>query len=322
MKMYNDFEFMLANFGILDYISPIGEGHFSKVYATNRMTVLKFTVDDMYDSFVQLCKKVDNPMFPKILNDFGVVADCNGTKLYAYELPMYTSWSDALPFQSDEFSDIFEDFKSNLNRLLSIDAKFNTEAVYDRNWSVVCHVFTHRDRKGILDICETCLKFGLDFNDFMDTINLLRNVFGEDEGAFFDLHGGNWMCDPKTGQLIISDPVGSHTTAGYGFWAIDGIGNMKVSELENSYNVEKAEEISKLFTSGDAASMKLFKFKKSLHSEDTVSEFTEKSLSGWKVDDKETIKSIVVKSKSTHKILRKPRRDVHKADFSFRLYLD
>lgn len=308
MKMYNNFEFMLANFGILDYISPIGEGHFSKVYATNRMTVLKFTVDDTYNSFVQLCKKVDNPMFPKILNDFGVVADCNGTKLYAYELPMYTSWMDALPFQYDEFSDIFEDFKSNLNSLLSIDAKFKMETIYDRNWNILCHVPTHRDRKGMLGICEVCLKFGLDFNDFMDTINLLRGVFGEDLGTFFDLHGGNWMCDPKTGQLIISDPVGSQTTLVSGFLAIDCIGHIKVSELEDSYDVEKAEEISKLFTSDDGLSMKLFKFKKSLYGKDTVNEFTTKSESGWSNDGEETIKNIVVVNKTTQRVLRKPRR--------------
>lgn len=321
MFSIEEYQFLLANFGVLGQVDSLGSGHFSCVYATNRMTVLKFTVDNKYNDFVQLCKKVDNPLFPKILNDFGVVAEVNGIKLYAYELPMYVDWKEALISKQNivEMYGYFGMAKSEIKRILSDHSKFQTKDIFNEGWEKVCSVETLSNRCGMDVLSAICLKFGLDFSVLMDALYAVKNAFKGDPRMFLDMHGDNWMCDPKTGSLIMSDPVASYDTVNDGFEPMYLNECMSIQDIESFYNKEKAEVISKLLLQPEDCAMKFFNFKKSVNPSCTIKDFCRDSVAHDEGDRKESsvVKTVKVLNKSTGKVVNGRRLKV--LSFSFDL---
>jgi len=312
MFSIKQYQFLLANFGVLGQVQGLGSGHFSCVYATNRMTVLKFTVDNKYNDFVQLCKKIENPLFPKILNDFGVVAEVGGTKLYAYELPMYVDWSEAL-ISKQSVDEVYEHLgraKSGIKNILDDGNKFKEKVIYSKSWDRICSVETFSNRRGMEVVSAICLKFGIEFNTLMDALYSIKNEFKNDDRMFLDMHGGNWMCDPKTGGLIMSDPVASYDTVNDGFEPMYLKGCMKIQDVESFYDKEKAEEISKLLLQPEDCAMKFFNFKKSVNPSCTVKEFCQDSIAHNEDGGKEVsvVKSVKVLNKSTGRVVRGRRR--------------
>lgn len=260
IKFNDTLDFILAKFGIdVNRISALGYGHYSQVFATNRGTVIKFTVDDKCKEYMDFCKKnAGNPLFVEVLNDFGVVAKVGDLDVYAFELPMYVNNEEALIYGGNAYDDSYEAFSNFKTRFYKFGrnefmgrtrTKFSRFKGADGSFlSIETH--THANLDIMDNICKISLLFGVDFNELTDALNLLQKEFSGREDLFFDMHGGNWMCDPKTGHLKITDPIGSRVTVDKGF---DGVsdGRKMISDIDKNIDPEKAELLSTYFSNGN-----------------------------------------------------------------------
>lgn len=206
----------------------LGSGYYARVYKTKNNTALKITVDQTYMEFVKLAESSDNPMFPKILNNFGCIGKFaeNNFPVYAVEMPLYKSVYERLcggRCSSDLYNDldsIADDFKHLMGGGI---VSFRKDLCLNPHNPVI----------------EFCNKSLVDFTTFMDAINELIGVFGKNKQAWFDMHIGNFMYDGD--QIKFTDPVADYSTSETGFTST--FCGKSLRNMKDSYDLSKILKI-------------------------------------------------------------------------------
>lgn len=212
----------------------LGSGHFATVYRTSQGTALKLTVDTKYMEYVELCQNTDNPFLPKIINNFGQICTIGSenTPVFAVELELYSEMYGADIFWTDEdeseypLSDLFSELKDCINGCTERDSR-----------RTLSHsIMVEKSSHPIMRIAEI---YNLDLYPFLDAIHLIYNKF-RGSNCFFDLHQGNFMIN-KSGQVIITDPIGDSGVADCGMYVSRS--GTTYSGLMSTLNKPKIDEI-------------------------------------------------------------------------------
>lgn len=210
-QAYSSFNTFLKAFGV-DNNDYLGGGNFSRVYKTNRNTVIKFTVDEKYIEYVRSFAGKDNSLAPEVVNDFGVVGKLledsyDGGKrynkcvdIYALELPLYTE-----VYSLGKWGDNTDPKKyAKLSRSIQLITSMLYKDVVN-DWESF-----EESLAGYKSDLEDLQKSGCDIMDVIDLTATIKSIV--DSGrAFVDLCTGNCMID-GSGNLRITDPIASRST--------------------------------------------------------------------------------------------------------------
>lgn len=225
----------LEKFLCLDGLEYLSSGNFSRAYKTKQGTVIKITIDEIYYKFAQYCKENPAPYLPRILKDFGVVAEmyfteeffdiskrkytgevrAEAVKIYAVELPMFESCSDEPPKSLESFGvkhqlksfmdwHKHQEMRRAVSAYLDIQLKGSFVGIMNRNnWSITLDTAMGRYKR----VVGCGLACGYDALKFVSDIHAINQL-----GGFGDLHVHNMMYDPEISQYVITDPVGSNNS--------------------------------------------------------------------------------------------------------------
>lgn len=231
---------------LLDLIGcgkPLGHGNYSQVFSTNRGTVVKLTVDDVYMTYVNKVSGINNKYLPKILNNFGIIGyvdSCgneNPVPVYAVEMPKYRK----LKFDGD--TSCLEESFNSLYKLCKYD-------IVRDNWSF------EESMAELQNVLSSIVKMGYDVDDVFEAVNIIKNI-EETQNCFYDMHWQNFMIDSE-GNTVITDPIGGREHC----QSLDTTRKVKESTALDYVDLEKIVQVSELISVGRPADIDALKFKK------------------------------------------------------------
>lgn len=258
-QSYSSFNTFLKAFGV-DNNEYLGGGNFSRVYKTNRGTVIKFTVDEKYIEYVRSFVGKENSLAPEIITDFGIVGklledDFDGGKrynkyvdIYALELPLYAEVYSLGQWGGNTDPKKFQK--------LSLCIQYITSLAYN-NMANDYEPF-EESMAGYKNNLEKLKGLGLNLMDVIDITSVVKNLV-EDERAFVDLCIGNCMVD-GSGNLRVTDPVASRNT-------VSALGDSSYDydfeDVFNKIDLGSVGEITKLL--GTKSSQEFIDFMAKIH---------------------------------------------------------
>jgi hypothetical protein len=191
-----------ANHPILKGKKLLASGQFSGVFECSETTVLKLSIDEQSYNFLKALDESNQKHFPKLMTDYGEVGrfvTSRNIKVTAiskpiqYDVPLY----------------LYE-----VEKLQKIPASTENRKIITRiskDWRALDNgLFCESRQERALKIANA-LRENVELLKFnptiMNAVDTLAAFVHQNEGAFADLHGMNFM-QRDDGTLVFSDPIG------------------------------------------------------------------------------------------------------------------
>lgn len=190
--------------------SFLGRGCYGTVFGNpNKDYVLKLYNDEAYDEYVEFIKQhSDNPHVVRIKeilsSGFGPNSEYKLIAIEKLNPVQFPKWIDNIASYYSSFLDNyhyseFDDFYSTIE---SFEQYMSSGTEKDIEFYKI-----NKNKRQEHNIKKSIRRLGFFIENYIDLFRILFELNKFQESNSFDLHTGNFMRRPSTGEIVVTDPL-------------------------------------------------------------------------------------------------------------------